>query len=319
MKKVISIIIAFLLLFIVNSNKTKAQNLVPNPSFEDTLNCSGPWNCNCFLEIAYPWFNPNTATSDIFTTYPSCGYSTSAGMQFPKSGNSYAGFFAQFNESRDYLEIALFDSLLVDQWYCVSFYVSKSNFCSGAIDRIGAYLSQDSLLSTNPMHFAVTPQIESSQGVLLTDTTNWILISGHYKALGGEKFLTIGNFRDTSSTLFQNIDSTNSICYYAYYLIDDVAITVCDSLTLLSQINNYTNNIWITYSVDNLQFNINNKLGRQGHLKVFDVSGKLIKEYLLNSQTESIIISKSIFKSSFYLIQYIDSKNTYSKKIIIIN
>ncbi|MBL0343108.1 MAG: T9SS type A sorting domain-containing protein [Bacteroidetes bacterium] len=321
MKKIIQFIAALFLISCLNygDQKVFGQNLVPNPSFEDTLNCNGPWNCNCYLEIAIPWFNPNIETSDIFTPFPLCGYSTNSGMQLPRTGNVYAGFFGQLGETREYLEIPLFDSLLANQWYCIGFYFSKSDFCSGAIDRIGAYLSHDSLISTNPYHFAVNPQVESPQGALLTDTINWILVSGLYKAIGGEKFLTIGNFRDTASTLYQNVDSSNILCNHAYYLIDDVVVTACDSLTSHSNLENGTNGILISYNQDNLHIYLGNKLGRQGLIKIFDVSGKLIKECSIDSKTDSLIISKSQFKSQIYFIQYIDTNGTYSKKILILN
>lgn len=309
-----------LTLFLCGRNENAiAQNLVPNPSFEDSLNCSGPWNGNCNLEIAHPWFNPSHGTPDYFSSYPFCGYSTVVGMQVPKSGSAYAGLYGQFVEFREYIEIPLLDSLLANHWYCIGFYISKSNFCSGAIDRIGAYLSNDSLLSTNAYHFAVTPQVESPQGILITDTTNWILVSGLYIAIGGEKFLTIGNFRDTTSTLFQNVDSANINCTHAYYLIDDVFVMDCDSLSSNPNTLNSTNNMMISIYQDNMKIKINNKLGRQGHLKILDMTGKLIQDYIIDSETETLIISKSQFKSQIYLVHYTDESVTYTKKILITN
>ena len=69
------------------------QNLVPNWSFEDTVNCS-TWSYPTL--ICYPWFNPTISTPDYFTTYPSCGinvYTNLQGYQLPKSGNAFSGLF----------------------------------------------------------------------------------------------------------------------------------------------------------------------------------------------------------------------------------
>ncbi|MFZ1333309.1 MAG: hypothetical protein WAR83_14030, partial [Flavobacteriales bacterium] len=43
---------------------TMAQNLVPNPSFEDTMNCD--IETQCMLLKAAEWYNPNTGTPDLF-------------------------------------------------------------------------------------------------------------------------------------------------------------------------------------------------------------------------------------------------------------
>ncbi len=53
------------------------------------------------------------------------------------------------------------------------------------------------------------------------DTVNWVKIQGLYQANGGELYITIGDFLNDSSTIFQIADSTSNY-YGAYYFIDDV-------------------------------------------------------------------------------------------------
>jgi hypothetical protein len=93
--------------FVANSY---GQNLVPNPSFEDTLDCNGPLNC-CTIEIATPWFNPNSATSDLFTSYSNCGYPIT--YQIPHTGNSYSGIFGYLATTREYIEVKLDTSVML--------------------------------------------------------------------------------------------------------------------------------------------------------------------------------------------------------------
>ena len=47
-------------------------------------------------------------------------------------------------------------------------------------------------------------------------------------ALGGEQFVTIGNFNDSASSHSILVNSANN--QFAYYLLDDVSVINCDSL-----------------------------------------------------------------------------------------
>lgn len=290
-------------------------NLVPNPSFEDTLNCYGPWNCNCSLEIAFPWFNPTQGTADIFTSFSSCGYSANLAMQMPRTGQVFAGLYAEVGELREYIEIKLNDSLLSNHVYCIGFYISKSNFCSGAIDRIGAYLSHDSLISLNAFNFPVIPQIESAQGSLLADTVNWISISGMYYALGGEKFLTIGNFRDSSSTLFQNMDSSHIGCQHAYYLIDDVYIYNCDSVSAVNEINSI-NAFDIYYTDENIHIKVNTNIPQVTY-KITDIQGKEVRSADVSKADSIFEISKNSLNKGLYLFNLKSANFDITKKFVV--
>jgi OOP family OmpA-OmpF porin len=101
MQRNISIIICLLLC----CSQLKAQNLVPNPSFEDYNNC--PSSISNGYPIAYSpayhnfptalyWVTPLITTPDYFnicdTTKQGHGVpDNSAGFQIPHSGNAYAG------------------------------------------------------------------------------------------------------------------------------------------------------------------------------------------------------------------------------------
>jgi hypothetical protein len=62
------------------------------------------------------------------------------------------------------------------------------------------------------------------------NTTDWIRVAGQYTALGGEKFITLGNFHDSlSSTILT--DSVNPLAMYnmgfstnSFISIDDVSV-----------------------------------------------------------------------------------------------
>ena len=88
MKKFLIIVLCFVAL---NSN---AQNLVINPSFEDTIPCGsyqGPPQLPCSS-----WFWASSGSSDFFSEQPNCMYTLSApsnfaGFQYARTGIAYSG------------------------------------------------------------------------------------------------------------------------------------------------------------------------------------------------------------------------------------
>jgi hypothetical protein len=67
------------------------------------------------------------------------------------------------------------------------------------------------------------PQFEDTS-VFITDTANWMLVSGTFTSLCNCQYMVIGNFyNDANTDTIQMFYPYNS----AYYYIDDVSITEC--------------------------------------------------------------------------------------------
>jgi len=228
-------IILFTFYFLLFIFYSKAQvNLVPNPSFEQLDSC--PTSINQIM-YASPWFqpftdlsgNPNSST-DLFSTCcsnNSCSVPINfAGTQQPKSGNSYVGLNLYFTPSsvyREYIENILNDTLSNGKTYCIDFYISLGDNSKWAISNIGAYFSTDSCLQVIPpsIELPYTPQVENSDTLIVKDKVNWQRISLPYQALGGERFMTIGNFNNNNNTDTMFVGGTTTS---AYYYIDDVSV-----------------------------------------------------------------------------------------------
>ncbi len=148
-------------IFILTITNSSSQNLVPNPSFEDTTCVTGGewWDVPFFFGSEH-WFNPNLATPDYFgieDQIENCGlysiYTPSllnAGeWQYPRTGSKMAALWAGDGISctREFVEIELNSELLSDSIYCVSFYLSLGNRQMLATDGFGVHFSQDSLLN----------------------------------------------------------------------------------------------------------------------------------------------------------------------------
>jgi len=209
---------------------------VPNPSFEDTINCpsniSQLYNCS-------NWIAPTAGTSDYFNACASTPTGVSipnngAGFQQPKNGNGYAGLSPYQRSSpsgpfnyREYIQTMLVDSLITNNIYCVSFYLNCASISSISIDKVGLYFSNFAINSSTSLSLPYIPQIESPPSFYLTDTLGWYKVEGTYTALGGEKYITIGNFRDEVTT--DTIHTDPLFASSSYYYIDDVSVIKCDT------------------------------------------------------------------------------------------
>src|SRR3972149_1459638 len=92
---------------------------------------------------------------------------------------------------------------------------------------MGLYLSKTQIYEPIYWNLPYIPQVESLN--IITDIKNWTLISGEYIAVGGEKYLTIGNFRNDANTQRDTINPNAPWWNSAYYYIDDVSVYCVDS------------------------------------------------------------------------------------------
>jgi len=214
-----------------------AQNLVPNSNFETFASCPAALEQT---NKAAAWYSPTLDSSDYFNACASAGVVgvpvNALGFQNAHSGSAYAGiscFGAIPGNRRAYIQVQLTDSLVAQRSYCISFYVSLANTSGFALTELGAFLSSAQVGSLTQAPLPFTPQISSPAHVYLRDTLNWMLISGNYTAQGGEKYITLGNFRDDASSDTLRLNALSAV---SYYYIDDVSVRSCDSVTTASSL-----------------------------------------------------------------------------------
>ncbi len=226
-----------------------AQNLVPNPSFENgtALYCD-PFTTINFDTCAANWYTPTQGTPDLFSTtmpqtcwnfQPNSTYAGGIGLkgpQLPRTGDIMAGFFAYTIpgfDQREYVQVQLTQPLEACRLYRVSFYVSLADSTELSTSRIGAHLSTTAQSLGSDGVLVLNPQIEASS--VIDDTTNWVLVVDTIEVPAAYEYLTIGNFYDDANT-DTTINSGGSGApgtYGAYYFLDDVAVErVCPEVTL---------------------------------------------------------------------------------------
>lgn len=197
-----------------------------NPGFESYATC--PVGFSQFNGYINNWISPSAGSPDYYNACanpnPVSVPGNTTGYQPAHSGNAYVGMYTTSNTYREYVQVQLTSPLVAGMQYQFSMYVSLANKSNTAVDDLGAYISVNApsssgtaFLNGNPI-----PQITNPSGNVITDTLNWVLISGSYTATGGELYITLGHFKPDSLTTYLQLPYGN---LGAYYFIDDVSLT----------------------------------------------------------------------------------------------
>jgi gliding motility-associated-like protein len=201
-----------------------AQNLVPNSSIEFLTRCA-------YLETDN-WYSPNLESTDFIGVCNNQVPVNVYGIQSPFDGSSYAGIrtysgpeeWPLYGQYREYIAVKLLQPLEKDYKYKVSFKYSVADNAGYASDRLGIFLSKDSIQGFKVLSYI--PQIENPTGNFLTDSVNWNTIAGDYIANGEEQYIAIGNFYPDNQTnaIYYNPNPNIQVKYFTYLYIDHVEV-----------------------------------------------------------------------------------------------
>ncbi len=213
-----------------------AQNLVPNPSFEEIVQCPEMPDPGQ-IHLAKPWFQPTpwfwdstdfetSSSSDLFHECAPQGEAgvplSWAGYQYARTGKGYAGIdFWNSTGWRERIQVELLEPLIKDSTYCISMWVVNKRWSMNntSTSNLGFLFTKDSLIVN--WNYYTTPSVENPPANIISDTNNWKKVKGFYQAKGGERFLTIGGFHSNENSL---VNDSNA--WVAYYLIDDVCVAM---------------------------------------------------------------------------------------------
>lgn len=194
-----------------------SQNLLLNGDFENYSSCplngTSPFQApNYEINKCTGWTCPTYGTSDYFnicSSSPVVGVpNNSVGSQLPYSGNGYLGaFFTSYiggfdttNYWWEYVQGEFTQALEYDKIYKFKMYVSLAEYSDLMIKEFGAYISSNVISNPTPACLRVTPQLKFNFLNYFNDTINWVPVEAIYIANGGEKYITIGNFKDNNHT-----------------------------------------------------------------------------------------------------------------------
>lgn len=294
---------------------TAQTNLVPNGSFEDTVNCEIAMPSS-LLKAVY-WYNPNNATPDVWD----CDLQRLCGMGMSPASTTYqpsfdglrhAGVYCWYgpgsSNTRDYLGVRLTEQLLNGVSYEVSMRVVRRRW-KFAVDHIGAWFGMDSLWQNTTWWLTVTPQLKlrDTDSEYLVEDEEWTLLKDTLIADGGEAWMVIGNFDVADSV--HGIEVMEAQQDYAYYFIDDVAVREIgpvDGVEVNVQ-------VWWDASGLNLKWPMNLMAQR---IVVFDPIGRVVVDAAVDNTEGGKLIPFTSIAPGLYLVHVIGGKHRSVVKLI---
>lgn len=237
--------------------RCEAQNLVPNPSFEQADTC---WQLSGFF---YPHEGPDEwfsgGHSPDYFQGPACaayGSDISAplnhlGFQYAQDGQCYAGVVTYSHPVpwREYLVIELSEPLVVGTTYFASFYANAA-WGGTALYPIARLASSNvgMRFTTDPHQWEWGDPVPATVNYahvyypqILADTASWTLVSGSFVADSAYRYVMVGNhFSNTLTDTLPLGTSINPPIAYTY--IDKVCVTSnpdgCPLASAISPISN---------------------------------------------------------------------------------
>ncbi len=227
----------------------EADNMVYNPSFEKYRNCPQRIDAVGVMQEVDAWWQPTAGSSDYFNA---CGARDCSvprnklGSQDARTGNGYCGIYCSQENYREYIQTQLKNPLVTGKRYKISFWVSLSEKSPHAISTLGALITQERVedstsgiltkreitdfgeQGSQSVAVFFEPQVTNPRERTLSDTKEWMEVSGVFVAEGGEKFLTIGNFFPFNKSRVVPMMDGKTPLNGAYYYIDDVSVTCID-------------------------------------------------------------------------------------------
>lgn len=321
--------ICLIILIFVFCRPSQAQiNLVPNPSFEDTVGCptnlSGQ-NGDQIYKLTN-WF-PAGNSPDYFNICSNLNVSIPFnyfGYQFPLSGNGYVGLYTSGNyptqpNYREYVGVELNQSMVVGTKYYFKMAVCAAHsgaytFFNSISNNMGIKLSSSHYESlNNPLIPDNLPTL--NYDTIISDSINWKIINFSYVADSSYGYMYLGNFYDDTNT-DTLICPGETFSYGAYYYIDNICISTdsltCESVTGISDLNDSYNKI-IVYPnpvARELYFkNITNCI----YIQLFDSVGREILNGNLNPNHSFIDLNEIV--PGVYFIELNHNKNLLIKII----
>lgn len=214
----------FIICLLVIGLQTDAQNLVPNPSFEEYDLIPKFWDQ---LMYAPPWRNPTYATPDYMhedctdgSVYRAKIPDNAWGWQFARTGKGYIALhtWAFPNQEIEFAQVNLLDTLEVGVEYRARAWLNRGDFSFKSTNCHGFLFTEEAF--TGNGFIERTAQVQNLE--ILRDTLAWMEFTGTFIADKPYRVLTVGNFCGVSPP-YQEIDEWGWNQTSTYYW-DDLSV-----------------------------------------------------------------------------------------------
>jgi OOP family OmpA-OmpF porin len=311
-----------ILIFSLSQNIVLAQaNLVNNSSFEENDICPSltnlPFNNGKILFCS----NPNGGSPDYFNACFNFQFqsfsipSNFLGYQMARTGNAYIGIgiWEKDYVLSEYIQIKFRESLKEHHHYLFECFLNRAEMTRYATANFGVHFSIDSVYYAPFEILPLVPQIVNSPNNILADTMDWISFTGTFLASGGERFIILGNFNDSTQsvdTAYQYYGSSNHRDG-AYYYIDDVSLIDLDS-TLAVKENETMAQVELFPNPASNVLNIKCNAPYQQY-SIIDIKGNPLIQNSINKQ-EQLQIDITALPSGFYVISFLNKQGYITRE-----
>ncbi len=296
-----------------------AQNLVPNPSFEEYTDC--PTDQDEIFKVK-EWTSYGNS-SDYFNSCDKILYgegfgvpSNLLGYQIPQKGEGYCGLYTYYPpEYREFIGTKLISSLIPQKKYFVSIKVSIANRSQCATNNIGILFSTKGYSETSPAPINNRAQIYSQS--ILSDSAQWNIISGSFIADSAYDYLIAGNFfKDDLTDTTELWWSQGNLCW-SYYYIDDICVSD-DSLecNLFNSVTNHFTNEEIDIYPNPALTKIFISSRENASIKIINILGEEVKSFSIN---RNINVNVSDLPIGLYFFIIKTNTNSFIKKQLIVH
>ena len=263
---------------------SNAQNLVPNPSFEELRGLPikpPPFNNfeferkssnKAFKNHLNYWFSANSTTPDlrILTDdyYNNC-LKKYDNCDLARTGENVIGIitYMQNEETesyREYIQVKLKKSLKVGVKTYVELWIKHGKKSEIASNNIGFYFSKRKIFADILEPIKVKPQV-NHDALIEREGEDWIKIEGEFTPTEPYQFLTIGNFYSNEET---EIVKIRDVRYphetpNAYYIMDDINVWQEGSKKEVTVFKNEEIKVGATIALENVEFDTNSSTLRQ--------------------------------------------------------
>jgi type IX secretion system substrate protein len=324
-----------LLSFLALSTVCYAQNIVLNYSFEAADSCptyinggSYGFTLGCVgwgqATAGHPdYFNAcDTAAASIGRSYPWVGVPNNyLGKQRAYDGKAYMGINTYGEILTHYKEYLLttIPALQKDTTYKVSIEVSLSDSCEYATNGLGVlFTTYGSPDEYSKETLPVTPQIDYTSYGIISDTVNWITLSGSFVADSAYTYMIIGGFKDAGEMKVEAVnDSPANVHKNAYYYVDAVVVAKL-STTGIINVNNINDvhiypNPFIDYTI--LQFS--NPVSADHALALLNAQGQIVQQ-MEHITTDRVRIDRNNLAAGCYYYRLKDENGVVASGKLII-
>ncbi|MCX6209594.1 MAG: hypothetical protein NTZ59_08855, partial [Bacteroidetes bacterium] len=309
-------LVCFAFIFIT-TNTLGQKNLVPNYSFEQYTVCPNvlgyapippPWYLTCRSYFAANYLNACANGSSSNYGVPLSFYKTAWNYQPAHTGQAYVLIDYLFS-SHQTLQCPLLDSMRKNKKYYCEFYVNQPQMMKYSCNNHGMLFTNTAIFPDTVGEVCgllqVNPHITNYGNPIISDTVNWVKVSGIYKAQGGEKYISIGNFNTWQNTNFIQTNPLGGAG--ASYLIDNVSVIPLDSMCLKADAGKDT-----TIKVGDSVF-IGSHTNGIDTIKWYNTNGQLI-----DSVQPGFWVKPTSTGTSFYVLQQ-TVNGCYSSDTIYVN